>query len=276
MTLRGTELIDFVQRSDILAAQAAEPADVRGQVNVLADGRLGKFGWKAQFATLIEFMGDAFTHEMGVTNPLVPNDEVTRLRRQLPQARDRRAAVADRRHVHGHPQSAGARRHLHLVGRGDDLRVRSGAPSCHTPSLPGPNAARTINLYSDLLLHDMGPGLADQFVAGSAARQPSGARRRSGAPPTARTSCTTGARRRSPTPSPRTAVRAPPPRPPTRRSIRRRSRRCSRSSAASEIRGWCTPVAGHWTGDRRRHVLPWRQPADATRRRVVTFVALRV
>ena len=52
MTLRGTALIDFVQTNDILAAQAAEPADVRGTVNVLADGRPGKFGWKAQFATL--------------------------------------------------------------------------------------------------------------------------------------------------------------------------------------------------------------------------------
>ena len=47
MTLRGTALIDFVQTNDILTAQAAEPADVRGKVNVLADGRPGKFGWKA-------------------------------------------------------------------------------------------------------------------------------------------------------------------------------------------------------------------------------------
>jgi len=41
-----------------------------------------------------------------------------------------------------------------------------GCASCHTPSLPGPS--RTINLYSDLLVHDMGPALDDQFVAGSA------------------------------------------------------------------------------------------------------------
>ena len=77
MTLRGTELIDFVKKGDILATQAKEPAAKQGPVNVLSDGRLGKFGWKAQFATLVEFMGDALTHEMGVTNPLVPNDEET-------------------------------------------------------------------------------------------------------------------------------------------------------------------------------------------------------
>ena len=41
-----------------------------------------------------------------------------------------------------------------------------GCASCHNPSFPGPG--RTINLYSDLLVHDMGPALNDQFVAGSA------------------------------------------------------------------------------------------------------------
>jgi CxxC motif-containing protein (DUF1111 family) len=165
MTLRGTALIDFVQRGDILAAQAAEPADVRGTVNVLADGRLGKFGWKAQFATLIEFMGDAFTHEMGVTNPLVPNDEVTGCGANflkpeidaLPlQAVDTFMATLD-------PAVPDA---TCTTSAGATTFAAVGCASCHTPSLPGPG--RTINLYSDLLVHDMGPALDDQFVAGSA------------------------------------------------------------------------------------------------------------
>jgi CxxC motif-containing protein (DUF1111 family) len=41
-----------------------------------------------------------------------------------------------------------------------------GCSGCHTPSFPGPG--RTINLYSDLLVHDMGAGFDDHFVAGSA------------------------------------------------------------------------------------------------------------
>jgi len=41
-----------------------------------------------------------------------------------------------------------------------------GCASCHTPSFPGPG--RTVNAYTDLLVHDMGPALADQFVSDSA------------------------------------------------------------------------------------------------------------
>jgi hypothetical protein len=165
MTLRGTALMDFVQSRDVLAAQAAESADVRGKLNVLADGRVGRFGWKAQFATLVEFMGDAFTNEMGVTNPLAPRDEV----------RGCGASVFDPE-IDGVPVQAvtafmntldpavpGA---ACLASGGATTFASLGCAGCHTPSFPGPG--RTINLYSDLLVHDMGPGLDDQFVAGSA------------------------------------------------------------------------------------------------------------
>ena len=168
MTLRGTELIDFVQTSDILKNQATEPADIQGQVNVLADGRPGKFGWKAQFATLVEFMGDAFTHEMGVTNPLVPNDEVSACGASFLKPEIDALPLQTVTEFMGtiNPpvpdttctSSAGATTFASL-----------GCAGCHTPSLPGPNAARPASLYSDLLLHDMGPALDDHFVAGSAA-----------------------------------------------------------------------------------------------------------
>ncbi|MES1204970.1 MAG: di-heme oxidoredictase family protein, partial [Pseudomonadota bacterium] len=165
MTLRGTALIDFVQNHDILVAQAAQPAEVRGKVNVLGDGRFGKFGWKAQIATLIEFMGDAYTHEMGVTNPLSPKDEV-------------HGCASDflRPEIDALPlQSVNA--YLNTLdpavpdasctgSSGAATFAAIGCASCHTPSFPGPG--RTINLYSDLLVHDMGPALADQFVADSA------------------------------------------------------------------------------------------------------------
>ncbi|HVV49193.1 MAG TPA: di-heme oxidoredictase family protein [Polyangia bacterium] len=168
MTLRGTELIDFVQTGDILAAQAAEPADVRGQVNVLPDGRFGKFGWKAQFATLIEFMGDAFTHEMGITNPLVPNDEVSACGANFlkPEIDALPLQTVDTFLGTINPPVPDA---SCTSSAGATTFAAAGCAGCHTPSLPGPNAARTINLYSDLLLHDMGPALDDHFVAGSAA-----------------------------------------------------------------------------------------------------------
>ena len=165
MTLRGTSLIDFVQLSDIRAAQAAEPDGVRGLLNTLSDGRVGKFGWKAQFATLVEFMSDAFTHEMGVTNPLVPRDEVSGCGASLltPEidAEPVQAVTAFMNTLDPAVPDATC-----LGSAGATTFTTLGCASCHTPSYPGPT--RTINLYSDLLVHDMGPGLDDHFVAGSA------------------------------------------------------------------------------------------------------------
>ena len=124
MTLRGTALLDFVQIPDILTAQAAEPAEVRGKLNVLADGRPGKFGWKAQFATLIEFMGDAFTNEMGMTNPLVPDDEVNGCGANFlkPEIDALPLQTVDTFMASLDPVGAG--RQLYLVGRGHHLRGR--------------------------------------------------------------------------------------------------------------------------------------------------------
>ena len=110
-------------------------------------------------------MGDAYTHEMGMTNPLVPDDEVTGCGANflkpeidaLPlQTVDTFMAALD-------PAVPDA---SCTSSAGATTFATVGCASCHTPSLPGPG--RTINLYSDLLVHDMGPGLADQFVAGSA------------------------------------------------------------------------------------------------------------
>ena len=51
-------------------------------------GGVGKFGWKAQTATLVEFMGEAFRDEIGITNPLAPTDLVSGCRAsvQRPEA----------------------------------------------------------------------------------------------------------------------------------------------------------------------------------------------
>jgi hypothetical protein len=165
MTLRGTALIDFVQVPDILKAQAAEPDAVRGKLNALDDGRIGRFGWKAQFATLVEFMGDAFTHEMGITNPLAPNDEeqgcgASFLKPEIDGV-PIQGVTAFMNTINPPVPSASC-----LAGAGATTFATIGCASCHNPSFPGPG--RTINLYSDLLVHDMGPALNDQFVAGSA------------------------------------------------------------------------------------------------------------
>ncbi|PYO86773.1 MAG: hypothetical protein DMD58_16000, partial [Gemmatimonadetes bacterium] len=70
--LFGFGLLDAVPDAEILAR--ADPLDlngdgISGRPNRTADGRLGRFGRKAQAATLREFNGGAFVMEMGITNP---------------------------------------------------------------------------------------------------------------------------------------------------------------------------------------------------------------
>jgi CxxC motif-containing protein (DUF1111 family) len=171
MTLRGTALIDNVLVSQLLAAASdpAIPAAVRGRVNVLADGRIGRFGWKAQTATLVEFMGEAFRDEIGVTNPLAPNDLVNgcgaHIMKPEMDAVPLTALVAFLNTIDPPVPAAAC-----TTSPGAGVFATAGCANCHKPAytVPGSNNVLTARLYSDLLLHDMGAGLADGFQQGSA------------------------------------------------------------------------------------------------------------
>ncbi len=167
MTLRGNGLIDDIALGDVLANMANEPTAVRGRPNMLPDGRMGKFGWKANVSTLVEFMGEAFRNEMGLTNPLRPRDEVSgcSANRNSPEV-DALALEAAAMFLNSiDPPAPPA---ACTSSAGATLFQSIGCASCHAPSLPGPGARGPVHLYSDLLLHDMGPGLADQMQQGSA------------------------------------------------------------------------------------------------------------
>lgn len=174
MTLRGTALIDSIVLSDILAAQAAEPPAVQGHLNVLADGRVGRFGWKAQTATLVEFIGEAFRDEIGVTNPLAQRDLVSgcgaAITRPEADAVPLTSIVAFLNVIDPPPPADTT-----LTSSGATLFTNVGCAGCHRPSYRilgsttnASGAILTAFLYSDLLLHDMGPNLADGFQQGSA------------------------------------------------------------------------------------------------------------
>ena len=168
MTLRGDGIIDTIAIGDVLANRALEPAAVRGRPNVLADGRTGKFGWKASDATLVEFVGDAFRDELGVTNPLQPLDEISGCNANQPtpeaDALVLQAASKFLNAINPGPTSAAC-----AVLPGAAIFQSTGCSSCHTPSLPGPGTRQPVYLYSDLLLHAMGPSLDDHMTQGSAA-----------------------------------------------------------------------------------------------------------
>jgi hypothetical protein len=167
MTLRGVGLLDTIALGDVVANMMTEPAAVRGRPNVLSDGRLGKFGWKADVATLVEFMGLAFRNELGLTNPLEPQDEIRacEANRNSPEVDDLALqAAAKFLNTLDPPAPATAC----TSSNGAAVFQSLGCTGCHTPSLPGPGARQMLPLYSDLLLHDMGPGLADAMRQGSA------------------------------------------------------------------------------------------------------------
>jgi len=165
MTVRGTGLIDFVQERDVLAVQTAQSVDIRGKVSRLDDGRMGRFGWKANIGTLVEFMGDAFRTEMGLTSPLVPEDLVSGCGSNWvkPELDGVPLQVLTAYLETLDPPVPAS---TCLTSAGAATFAASGCAGCHTPSYAGPG--RTINLYSDLLLHDMGPALDDHVQTGSA------------------------------------------------------------------------------------------------------------
>jgi CxxC motif-containing protein (DUF1111 family) len=155
---------------------------VSGRAGIVVDvetgeRRVGRFGWKAQHATLITFGADAYRNEMGITNDLFPHESAfgitpdrMRLCDPFPDPEDIRDPRSRRR---GIDNFASFMRFLAPADRGEmNDQVRAGekvfaaigCAACHIPALDtGPNSnplfhRKTVALFSDLLLHDVGTG----------------------------------------------------------------------------------------------------------------------
>jgi len=172
----GRGLLDLVPEADILAY--ADPDDrnhdgISGRPNRSVDGRLGRFGRKAFVPTLAEFNAGAFVAEMGITNPAQPTEENIG-GKPIPPGVD---PVPDPEITQAALDSTDdfvrflARPTLAKLGRrgrhGRHLFAEIGCAACHVPTLrTGPSPIHALDrkefpAYTDLLLHDMGPDLAD-------------------------------------------------------------------------------------------------------------------
>jgi CxxC motif-containing protein (DUF1111 family) len=127
---------------------------VPGRPRVLPDGRVGKFGWKAQFATLEEFVAAACANEIGLGNPRMPQARpMVRLNyptveNDLTPAQFRSlVAFVDTlpRPIETMPSDPAQCRQAE---RGGDLFHQIGCADCHTPNVGG-----VEGIYSDFLLH---------------------------------------------------------------------------------------------------------------------------
>lgn len=148
-----------------------------GRTHLVSDAvsgqqRIGRFGWKAQVASLVHFAGDAYLNEMGITSPFFPEEncpqgDCSSLRCDLvPDPEDDGADVfqfADFMSLLAPPP----RRVAGVVERfrnddGQRLFHRIGCADCHAPTLRTGQSAvaalsnREFAPYSDFLLHDMG------------------------------------------------------------------------------------------------------------------------
>jgi len=163
--LFGAGRIDAVSDEALLAAEQEKFPDfpeVRGRANRLKDGRLGRFGWKAETSNLREFVLSACANELGLevpghhqaASPLEPEAKAKGL--DLTQ-QDCDALVAYVRHLPAPTtgKTTGPRESP-AVAEGRSLFEAAGCAACHRPRLGG-----TDGIYSDLLLHDMGPALSD-------------------------------------------------------------------------------------------------------------------
>ena len=183
--LFGAGLVEAITDESIRALEDPNDRDrngVSGHAALVTDvatgeRRVGRFGWKAQHATLLAFGADAYRNEMGITNDLFP-DEVAhgvspaqmRLCDRFPDPEDIRDPLTRRR---GIDNFASFMRLLAPVARGgidDEVRAGEqvfnaiGCAACHVPALQTGASAnpvfhrKMVPLFSDLLLHDIGTG----------------------------------------------------------------------------------------------------------------------
>ncbi len=155
--LFGLGLIDALPDEVLVATAAQQPVLVRGRVNGMTSGRIGKFGWKAQTTDLRGFVLAACANELGLeapghgqaVSPLKPDTRA----KALDLTQEECDALAA--YVKALPAP------IQLDGP-DDYAIKAGRASfevigctdCHRPSLGNING-----IYSDLLMHDMGPEL---------------------------------------------------------------------------------------------------------------------
>jgi len=179
----GLGLVDAVADATLLALADADDRNrdgISGRPNLTADGRVGRFGRKATVASLRAFNDGAFRDEMGITSaavptegsfggyPLVPNSD----RVADPEIGEEALDLTD---AFVRLLAPVAPLELTKQARdGRNLFAKINCTGCHVPSLKtgnNPVAAlryREVAAYSDLLLHDMGPELADICRPGAA------------------------------------------------------------------------------------------------------------
>ncbi len=188
----GTGLIENITDAAILANKAANAAlkatfGITGHENRNGnDGTITRFGWKAQNKSLLLFSGEAYNVEIGVTNELFGTERDQTASCQFNPTPEDSTNFAATTPALGMSDIVGFASFMRWLAplqpqpatastqRGQQDFTQIGCALCHTPSFTtGPSTSpslslKPVNLYSDLLVHHMGSGLADGIVQGAA------------------------------------------------------------------------------------------------------------
>jgi len=195
----GAGLIEAIPDSTILANMNSNTSlkkqyGIGGQPNTSGnDGTITRFGWKAQNKSLEIFAGEAYNVEIGVTNELFPNERnnapASCIYNATPEDSTNFDLVGDqilsdtvefamfmRFLAPPTPSSVGISTNPSAasIANGQSLFSQVHCDLCHTPTLQTGSSAfpvlsnQTAALYSDLLVHHMGFGLADGITQGGA------------------------------------------------------------------------------------------------------------
>jgi CxxC motif-containing protein (DUF1111 family) len=208
LQLFGLGILDGIQDREILGRHAAtaslrEELEIAGIPNRSGnDGTITRFGWKAQNKSIMIFSGEAYNVEMGVTNDLFPQatDETSACTADKSEPNDifrsdpddtRNQAFANPLHElpdwqmfaifmrflnapKPAPLNAAAEHGRQLFGTGPD-NPGIGCVACHTATMVTPAQSETAALenltvhpFTDMLIHHMGSGLADDITQGLA------------------------------------------------------------------------------------------------------------
>lgn len=194
----GAGFIEAIPNDTLLAIRNAQPAAIRGtalEVAVLEANnapRIGRFGWKSQHASLESFAADAYLNEMGITTPILPQEN-TSLGRDVgfgtpydtvPDPEDDGVdliAFANFMRATKAPPRGPINQQ---VRNGEALFNQAGCGGCHIGTLrtaaPGTRinggairvrdavGNKIIHPYSDFLLHDIGTGDGIPVLPGAA------------------------------------------------------------------------------------------------------------
>jgi RNA polymerase sigma factor (sigma-70 family) len=160
--LFGAGRIDAVPEAVLVAVEASQVGDVDGRIGRTSVGAVGRFGWKAQVSRLHEFVRIACAGELGLEVPGHPQAVSPLAPAKKAQGLDMTERECDAlvAYVRSLPEplviDASGPLGSDAIGQGRRLFDTAGCARCHLPTL-----GDVEGIYSDLLLHEMGPDLRD-------------------------------------------------------------------------------------------------------------------